>query len=109
MAGVARFVGKVPHADPGSVWAVMYPGDIELYRLDPPLRGYSMVAAAQSMWAMRVLLATDPPELADDPVCTHLFGITGGEGLQIEWGEELFRAGGRTPQRALAEAGYWLR
>jgi len=47
-----------------------------------------------------------PPE---DPVSACLFGTTGGERLQIEWKHTLFRADGRVPARALADAGYQVR
>lgn len=78
--------------------------------MDPPLGGYRIVAAAQSIYAMHAQLLGDPnPPPPDDPVSTYLYGTTGGEGLQIVWKEELFKADGRTPVRALAEAGYQVR
>jgi hypothetical protein len=42
-------------------------------------------------------------------VSTSLYGTTGGEGLQIVWKDQLFKADGRTPARALAEAGYQVK
>jgi hypothetical protein len=46
--GVARQVGSAPNEfDPFAV------GDLEIYRVDPPLCGYRIIAASKSMWAMR--------------------------------------------------------
>jgi hypothetical protein len=104
-SGVARFVGTVPNDH--EIFSIRYPDDLELYELDPPLCGYRIVAAAQSMYAMRAAWIGDPdPPPPDDPVSTRLYGTTGGEGLQIVWKDELLKADGRTPARALAEAGY---
>jgi hypothetical protein len=107
-AGVARLVGSVS-TDQDSIPRVLYGEDIELYRLDPPLSGYPVVAAGQSPWAMRASYVGDPtPPEPEDPVSTHLFGTTGGEGLQIQWANKLYRADGKAPARALAELGYRL-
>ena len=107
-SGIARFVGTVPNDH--EIFRVIYPGDLELYHLDPPLCGYRIVAAAQSIHAMRAQLLGDPnPPPPEDPVSTYLYGTTGGEGLQIEWRHELFKADGRIPTRALADAGYQVR
>ena len=103
ISGVARFLGTVPNDHP--IFRVMYRDDLELYQLDPPLGGYRVVAAAKSMYAMRVRYVGDPTP-PDDPVSTSLFGATGGEELQIEWKNKLFKADGRAPVRALADAGY---
>lgn len=107
-AGVARFVGKIRNDH--EIFRVIYPNDLELYHLDPPLCGYAIVAAAQTIYAMRAQLLGDPnPPPPDDPVSTSLYGTTGGEGLQIVWKDQLFKADGRTPARALGEAGYQVR
>ncbi|MGA8543632.1 MAG: hypothetical protein WB785_00025 [Mycobacterium sp.] len=106
--GVARFVGTVPNDH--EIFGVIYPDDLELYHLDPPLCGYRIVAAAQSIYAMHARLLGDPdPPLPEDPVSTYLYGTTGGEGLQIVWKDELLKADGKIPARALAEAGYQVR
>jgi hypothetical protein len=100
--GVARLIGSVPNT--GAPLFVQ--GDIELYQLDPPLCGYHVVAAAKKLWAVRVHAPPEPPE---DPVSTALYGVTGGEDLQILWGQKLpGSADGRYPARALADAGYAL-
>lgn len=106
--GVARFIGTVRNDH--EIFSIMYPDDLELYHVDPPLSGYRIVAAAQSMYAMhaRVLGDPDPPP-PEDPVSTRVYGTTGGEGLRIEWRHELLRVDGRVPARALAEAGYRVR
>lgn len=105
MCGVARFLGTVPNDH--YVYSVVYPHNLELYQLDPPLHGYQVVAAAQAITAAQAVLIGDPiPEPLDDPVSTVLFGTSGGEKLQIEWKQGLLVAGGRAPVRALTEAGY---
>lgn len=86
-------------------FGVIFPGDLELYQLDPLLCGYRVVAAAQCIYPMRPTYVGDPTP-PDDPVSTYLYGVAGGEGLQIEWKDELFKADGRVPARALAAAGY---
>lgn len=103
IAGVARFLGTVPNDH--RIFQIMYPDDLELYQLDPPLGGYRVAAAARCVPARRPTYVGDPipPE---DPVSTYLYGTTGGEGLQIEWKDELLKAAGRAPVRALSEAGY---
>jgi hypothetical protein len=107
-SGVARFVGTVPNNH--RIFSIMYPDDLELYHLDPPLGGYRIVAAAQHIYAMSARLMGDPdPPPPEDPVSTFLYGTTGGEGLQIVWKDELLQADGRAPARALAEAGYQVR
>jgi hypothetical protein len=104
-SGTARFVGTI--VNDHEIFSIMYPDDLELYQLDPPLHGYRIVAAAQSMWAMSARVFGDPdPPPPEDPVSTRLYGTTGGEGLQVVWRDELFKADGRVPTRALAEAGY---
>lgn len=103
--GVARFFGAVPNDH--EIFAIMYPHDLELDQVEPPLCGYRVVAAAQSIWAAQAVLIGDPyPEPLDDPVSTYLYGVSGGEGLQNLWGDALFMANGRVSTRALAEAGY---
>jgi hypothetical protein len=104
--GSARFLGAVPNDH--EMFAVIYPNDLELYEVDPPLSGYRVVAAAQSLYAVHVRLPGDPTP-PDDPVSTTLFGTTGGEKLRIEWQHKLFRADGKAPARALADAGYRVR
>jgi hypothetical protein len=103
ISGVARLLGTLPNDH--EIYRVIYPDDLELYQVDPPLCGYRVVAAAQSIYAMRARFIGDPAP-PDDPVSTTLFGVSGGEGLQIEWKQKLLRADGRTPARALADAGY---
>ena len=99
--GVARLIGSVPNTV--SRFAV---GEIELYELDPPLCGYRVVAASKKLWAMRIPTPPSPPE---DPVSTAFYGVTGGEDLQIVSEHKLTgSAHGRSPARALADAGYVL-
>ncbi|OCB45203.1 hypothetical protein A5721_16645 [Mycobacterium vulneris] len=107
-SGIARSVGSVPHTDPAlKLFAV---GDLELYHVSPPLHGYNVVAAAQTMWAMRAQCIypdgrIEPPE-PDDPVSTELYGVVG-EGLQIDSTEKLpSSADGRNVARTLAAVGY---
>jgi hypothetical protein len=100
-AGVARLIGTVPNT-----LSPLAKGDIELYQLDPPLCGYRVVAASKTLWAVRIQIPPDPPE---DPVSTAFYGVTGGEALQIISDQKLpGSAEGRSPERALAEAGYVL-
>jgi hypothetical protein len=99
--GAARLLGSVPNTV--SPFAV---GEIEIYELDPPLCGYRVVAASKTMWAMRI---TTPPEPPEDPMSTAFYGVTGGEGLEIVSAQKLpGSADGRSPVRALADAGYIL-
>ena len=101
--GVARLLGTVPNDH--EIFRIMYPEDLLLYQVDPPLCGYRVVAAAQHIYAVRVRFVGDPTP-PDDPVSTTLYGTSGGEGLQIEWKRQLLRADGRSPVRALTDAGY---
>jgi hypothetical protein len=101
--GVARLLGTVRNDH--QIFRIMYPEDLLLYEVDPPLCGQRVIAAAQSIWAMRARFIDDPTP-PDDPVSTTLFGVAGGEGLQVEWGHQLLRVNGRSPVRALADAGY---
>jgi hypothetical protein len=97
--GTARLVGAVPNT-----LTPFADGELELYQLDPPLCGYRVVAASKTLWAMRIKIPPEPPE---DPVSTAFYGVTGGEGLQVVSGEKLpGSADGRSPARALADAGY---
>jgi len=82
-------------------------GDVELYHLDPPLHGYSVVAAAQTLWALRAQFIGDPTP-PDDPVSTSVFGVAGGESADVDWHILLYRADGRNVVRTFAEAGYRL-
>ncbi len=108
ISGVARFVGTIPNDH--ELFGVIFAKELELYHVDPPLCGYRVVAAAQSLYALRAVRIGDPdPPPPEDPVTTTLFGTTGGEGLHVEWARELFEAQGRSPARALAEAGYHVR
>lgn len=101
-------VGCVPHTDP--VMKIMAVGDMELYHVSPPLHGYNVVAAAQTIWAMRAQCIypdgrIEPAE-PDDPVSTELYGVVG-EGLQIDGTEKLpGSADGRNVSRTLAAIGY---
>lgn len=87
-------------------------GDLQLYHVNPALCGYNVVAASQTLWAMRAQCIypdgrLEPPE-ADDPVSTELYGVTG-EGLQIDRGQKLpGSADGRNVSRALAGIGYTI-
>ncbi len=103
ISGIARFLGTLPNEH--EIFGVIYPNDLQLYQVDPPLCGYRVVAAAQSIHAMRARFIGDPTP-PDDPVSTTFFGATGGEGLRIGWEHQLLRADGRAPDRALADAGY---
>ncbi len=65
-----------------------------------------MVAASKTHWAVRIQIPPEPPE---DPVSIAFYGVTGGEALQIVSEQKLpGSADGRSPQRALADAGYVL-
>ncbi|ART71111.1 hypothetical protein BTO20_23500 [Mycobacterium dioxanotrophicus] len=106
--GVARLVGSVPHTDP--VMRIIGVGDLELYRVSPPLCGYHVIAAQRTTWAMRAQYIhpdgrIEPAE-PDDPVSTDLYGVTG-EGLQIDRDAKLpGSADGRNVARTLAGIGY---
>ncbi len=100
-SGVARLIGTVPNT-----LSPFAKGEIELYQLDPPLCGYRVVAASKRLWAVRIQIPPEPPE---DPVSTAFYGVTGGEALQIVSERKLpGSADGRSPERALADAGYVL-
>ena len=100
-SGSARLVGTVPNT-----LSPFAKGEIELYQLDPPLCGYRVVAASTTLWAVRIQIPPEPPE---DPVSTAFYGVTGGEALQIVSERKLpGSADGRSPKRALADAGYIL-
>jgi hypothetical protein len=103
--GIARYVGSAPR-DPDDWAALMNVGDVERYRVDPPLAGHHVVAATQSMWAIRLrCIGEDGPD--DDPVSTTFFGITGGEGVRVDRDRQLAdTAEGKNPTRALADLGY---
>ncbi len=87
-------------------------GDMKLYHVSPPLCGYNVVAAAQTMWAMRAQCIhpdgrIEPAE-PDDPVSTELYGVVG-EALQIDGTGKLpGSADGRDVARTLAAIGYRL-
>ncbi|WP_454789405.1 hypothetical protein [Mycolicibacterium lutetiense] len=91
---------------------IMAVGDMELYHLSPPLHGYNVVAAAQTMWAMRAQCIypdgrIEPAE-PDDPVSTELYGVVG-EALQIDnTGKLPGSADGRSVARTLAAIGYTI-
>ena len=106
--GVARYVGSLP-TDPDDFMSMIEVGDAELYRVDPPLRGYHVVAATQMLWAIRARCVGDEvPD--DDPVSTTFFGVSGGEDVRIERDRQLAeRADGMSPVRALGELGYAVR
>jgi hypothetical protein len=98
--GVARLVGFSPDK-------VDYfqRGDLEIYRVDPPLGGYRIIAAATSPWAMRAQYVDAEGKVHgrnDDPVSTTLYGVAD-EALQVGVGTS---ADGSYPTRALAELGY---
>ncbi|WP_231639687.1 hypothetical protein [Mycobacterium sp. Marseille-P9652] len=98
--GTARRIGSVPN----TVAPLFAVGDLELYEVDPPLCGYRIVAASKSMWAVSIQSPPAPPE---DPVSTALYGVTGGEALQIVSEHKLpGSADGRSPARALGDMGY---
>lgn len=105
--GTARLVGSIPNAE---LFAV---GDRELYQMRPPWCGYHVVAAEQSMWAMRAQCIypggrLEPPE-PDDPVSTGIYAVAG-EGLTIDRTQKLpGSANGRNVTRALAAIGYAVR
>jgi hypothetical protein len=101
--GVARLVGSSPEK-------VEYfqRGDLEIYRVDPPLGGYRIVAAAKSLWAMRAQYVDADGKVHgrnDDPVSTTLYGVAN-EALQVGAGTKIVTADGSYPARALAELGY---
>jgi len=102
--GVARHVGSAPNeVDPFAV------GDLEIYRVDPPLCGYRIIAASKSLWAMRAHCIDADGTVsgpADDPVSTTLYGVAN-EALQVDTSTKLpGSADGRSPARALAAIGY---
>lgn len=98
----------MPHTDP--VMKIIAVGDMKLYHVSPPLCGYNVVAAAQTMWAMRAQCIypdgrIEPAE-PDDPVSTELYGVVG-EALQIDGTGKLpGSAEGRDVARTLAAIGY---
>ncbi len=98
----------MPHTDP--VMKIIAVGDMKLYHMSPPLCGYNVVAAAQTMWAMRAQCIhpdgrIEPAE-PDDPVSTELYGVVG-EALQIDGTGKLpGSADGRDVARTLAAIGY---
>ena len=98
----------MPHTDP--VMKIIAVGDMKLYHVNPPLCGYNVVAAAQTMWAMRAQCIypdgrIEPAE-PDDPVSTELYGVVG-EALQIDGTGKLpGSAEGRDVARTLAAIGY---
>jgi hypothetical protein len=99
--GFARLIGTVPNT-----LSPFAKDEIELYELDPPLCGFRVVAASKTLWAVRIQIPPEPPE---DPISTAFYGVTGGEALQIVSEQKLpGSTDGRSPQRALAEAGYVL-
>jgi hypothetical protein len=80
MIDVARLVGSSPEK-------VHYfqRGDLEIYRLDPPLGGYRIVAAATYPWAMRAQYVDAEGKVHGrngDPVSTTLYGVAN-EALQL--------------------------
>ncbi|MGA5464929.1 hypothetical protein [Mycobacterium sp. NPDC050041] len=106
--GIARYVGSVPR-NPDDWAALMDAADVQLYRVDPPLTGHRVVAATQSMWAIRLrCVGEDGPD--EDPVSTTIYGVTGGEGVRVDRDRPLAEtADGKCPARALAELGYAIR
>ncbi|HWF70902.1 MAG TPA: hypothetical protein VG187_15325 [Mycobacterium sp.] len=104
MSGTARFVGIAPD-NANELLKIMAVGDIELYYVDPPLGGCSVVAAVETIWAVRARFAGDPTP-PEDPVSTRLYGVTGGEAARVESYYQLHRADGRNVARTFAEAGY---
>lgn len=83
-------------------------GDLEIYRVDPPLGGYRIIAAATSPWAMGAQYIDADGNVHgrnDDPVSTTLYGVAS-EALQVGEGTRLTTADGSCPARALAEWGY---
>lgn len=103
--GIARMVGSAHGVVHEGDRVVTWFGQADLYHLDPPLCGYTVVVAST--------LPTAPPIAArgreERGVETFLFGVTG-EDLQCDRAEgELPGSGwGNTVGDALAEAGYRL-
>ncbi|SUA31663.1 Uncharacterised protein [Mycolicibacterium fortuitum] len=103
--GIARLagsaVGVVHEGDSIVTWF----GQADLYVLDPPLRGYTVVVASTLPNAPRVSARGGQ----ERGVETFLLGVTG-EDMQCDpYQEELPGSGwGNTASEALAEAGYQL-
>jgi hypothetical protein len=103
IGGVARLVGLSPDK-------VEYfqRGDLEIYRVDPPLCGYRIIAAAMSPYAMGAQYIDADGKVhgrKDDPVSTTLYGVAD-EALRVGANTKLTSADGSYPARALAELGY---
>jgi hypothetical protein len=101
--GLARLVGLSPEK-------VEYfqRGDVEIYRVDPPLCGYRIIAAAMSPYAMHAQYIDADGKVhgrRDDPVSTTLYGVAN-EALQVDASTKFDSADGSYPKRALAELGY---
>lgn len=98
-------VGTVPNDDPFGG------GDIELYHMNPPWHGHNVIAAAPMTWIMCAQYIhpdgrIEPPE-PDDPVSTELYGVFGGEKLQVDLSKKLpGSADGRNATRTFAKIGY---
>lgn len=101
--GVARLVGST-----SDKVEYFQKGDLEIYRVDPPLDGYRIVAAAQSPWAMHAQYIDADGKVhgrRDDPVSTTFYGVAN-EALRVGAGTKLTTSDGSHPVRALAELGY---
>jgi hypothetical protein len=104
-AATARFVGSgigmVHDGDDVAVWF----GDADLYHLNPPLRGYTVVVVSTIADAPRVRARGG----VERGIESFIYGVTG-EDLQIdpEHDELPGSAWGSTAAQALAEAGYAL-
>ena len=101
--GIARLVGLSPDKV-----ELFQRGDLEIYRVDPPLCGYRIIAAATSPYAMHAQYIDADGKVhgrRDDPVSTTLYGVAN-EALQMGASTKLTSADGSYPTRALAELGY---
>ncbi|MBB5164847.1 hypothetical protein [Mycobacterium sp. AZCC_0083] len=92
--GVARLVGLSPEK-------VDYfqRGDLEIYRVDPPLCGYRIIAAATSPYAVHAQYIDADGKVhgrRDDPVSTTLYGVAN-EALQVHPNTKLTSADGSYP------------
>jgi hypothetical protein len=101
--GVARLIGLSPDKV-----EFFQRGDLEIYRVDPALCGYRIIAAATSAYAMGAQYIDADGKVhgrKDDPVSTTLYGVAD-EALQVHASTKLTSADGSYPTRALAELGY---
>ncbi|MBJ7321366.1 MAG: hypothetical protein JHC70_03375 [Rhodococcus sp.] len=99
----ARFVGSAVGVVRDGECVVEWQGEANLYHLDPPLRGFTVVVASTLASAPRVAAAGG----IERGVETFLLGVVG-EDLQLDSDELPGSGWGNTLADAFAEAGYTL-